>query len=88
MTTGPRRVRVWVPEVWDVVQLTVDPQQSFASIKAAALDQAVGARARPDRYQLKYRGALMTEEHRTVADADLPDNAPLIVLPANRRPVR
>lgn len=87
MTTGPRRVRVWVPDVWDVVELTVEPQQSVAAIKTAALEHAIGSRARPDRYQLKYRGALMSEQ-RTVGDLALPDGAPLVVLPANRRPVR
>ena len=90
MTTTPAMmVRVWVPDVWDVVDLEVTPDHTFARIKTEALERAVGTgrRADPRNFQIKYRGALITEEHQTLAALQVPDHAPMIVLSAKRRPV-
>jgi hypothetical protein len=80
-------VRVWVPDVWDVVELPVTPDQPLSGIKQAALRQAFAGDAPAGAYEVKYRGAPV-DETRTVRDLDLPDGAPLIVLAARRRPVR
>ena len=90
MTIAPTMVvRVWVPDVWDVVNLEVTPDQTFAQIKAAALERAMGKgrRADPRDFLVKYRGALITEENHTLAALQVPDHAPIIVLPVKRRPV-
>ena len=55
--------------------------------------QAAGARATrvtrdPDGYVLKFRGAELSDETRSLADAGLVPNGALIVLPRRRRPVR
>ena len=82
-------VRMWVPDMWDVVRLDVTPDHTIAQLKADALERAMGksGRADPRNFVVKYRGALVSDENRTVGDLDLPDNAPMIVLPARRRPV-
>jgi hypothetical protein len=83
-----RTVRVWVPSVWDVVELPAGPGQTFAGIKAGALEQALGTgRANQSDYIVKFRGALVEDENRTLESLAVPDRAPLIVLPARRRPV-
>lgn len=81
-------MRVWVPSVWDVVELPFEPQQTFADIKAGALKHALGtSRTDPSEFIVKYRGALVEDESRTLASLSVPDHAPMIVLPARRRPV-
>ena len=90
MTVVPAMlVRVWVPDVWDVVDLEVTPDQTFGQIKAAALERAMGKgrRADPENFLVKYRGALIAPESQTLKDLKVPDHAPMIVLPAKRRPV-
>jgi hypothetical protein len=59
-----------------------------AEVKAAALLLAAGRPLEPGDYQVKFRGALVTDERRTVGDLGARDGTPLIVLPARRRPVR
>lgn len=84
---GMLRLRIWVPDVWDVVDLEVAPDEPLSRIKAAALRQAIGEDVAMDEYEVKYRGARV-DDSRTPQDLALPDGAPLIVLPARRRPVR
>ena len=85
---GPS-IRVWVPDVWEVVELPAIPGATVAELKARALEQAIGPgpRTDPADYVVKYRGALVSDERQTVSTLNLPDKAPLIVLPARRRPV-
>lgn len=80
-------VRVWVPDVWDVVELATQPGQTVAAVKAAALARAMGPGADPAEYEVKYRGAAV-DESRTLEDLQVPPGAPMIVLPVRRRPVR
>ncbi|OGU02607.1 MAG: hypothetical protein A2W29_10585 [Gemmatimonadetes bacterium RBG_16_66_8] len=88
--TSPRTValRVWVPDVWDVVNVDVSPSASVTDVKRQALQRALGGRPEPDAYEVKFRGALVIDEHRTVAELGARDGTPMIVLPARRRPVR
>jgi len=81
-------LRVWVPDVWDIVDLAVSPSTTVAEVKREALERAVGRVPEPDAYEVKFRGALVTEERRTMADLGARDGTPMIVLPARRRPVR
>ncbi len=81
-------VRVWNTEVWDVVDVPATPDSTFADVKAACLKEALGRPADPAGYELKYRGALVLDEAQTLAALDVPDGAPMVVLPARRLPVR
>jgi hypothetical protein len=81
-------VRMWVPDVWDNASVLVVPEDSVAAVKARGLEQITGRSADTTKYQLKFRGALVTDESQTLAELGVPDGAPLIILSASRRPVR
>jgi len=81
-------VRVWVPDVWDVIDLPSRPDMTVAELKAAALSGAIGGRVDPGSYEVKFRGAAVRNEARTLGELAVPPGAPLVVLPARRRPVR
>jgi len=81
-------IRVWVPEVWDHVEISGNRELTVAQLKAAALSRAVGGTRDADEYVMKYRGALITDESQTLGDLGAPDGAPMIILSARRRPVR
>lgn len=86
--TGEMTVRVWVPEVWDAVELAATPEWTIARVKDEALRRATGRTPDPERYLVKYKGARMLDEQRTLADLQARNGAPFIVLPARRRPLR
>ncbi len=81
-------VRVQVLDVWDTVDLSVTQDQTFADLKTASLEQAMRRTVDPSGYTIKFRGALVTDERQTLGSADVPDGAPMIVLPTHRQPVR
>ncbi len=81
-------VRVWNTEAWDVVDVPATSDSTFADVKASCLTEALGRPVDPAGYELKYRGALVLDETQTLAALDVPDGAPMVVLPARRRPVR
>lgn len=85
--TGALTVRVWVPDVWDHLDVSVTPDDTFADVKAGVLARAIGRSADPAEYEVKYRGALVTNEGQTLGGASVPNRAPMIVLPSHRRPV-
>ncbi len=88
MTDSAMTVRVWVTDVWDNADVSVAPEDTVATVKVRSLEQITGRTADPTTYQVKFRGALVTDESQTLAALGVPDGAPLIVLPASRRPVR
>ncbi len=79
--------RVRVHDVWDDFPLDLPPQATVADLKRAAL-QLARVRRPPEDYEVKYNGARLDERSGSLADLGLPPNAPLIVLPLRRRPVR
>lgn len=81
------RLRVTVEDAWDEVPLDLPPGTSLAELKRRALD-ATKVVGDPDGYVLKFRGAELFDESRSVADAGLVPNGAVIVLPRRRRPVR
>ena len=81
-------VRVQVTDVWDTIEVPVTRDETFADLKATCLDQAMGRSVDPSNYAIKFRGALVIDEGQTLGAADVPDGAPMIVLPAHRQPVR
>lgn len=80
-------VRVMVEDVWDEVRLELPPTAVLGDVKGAALRQAVVTQD-VDGYVVKYRGAELDDEDRTLADLGIGANATLIVLSRRRRPVR
>jgi len=88
MTGGGLRLRVAVTDAWDTVTVDAPPSLTMGELKRRALAQATGRTLEPGHYVLKYRGALVLDEHATVGDLALRRGAPLIVLPARRHPVR
>lgn len=91
MTTVSERlaVRVMVVDVWDQVLLAVEPTTTVAELKQRALDRALGRRAPPmEDYVVKFRGAQVLDESMTLRALGAGPNAPFIVLPRRRQPVR
>ena len=85
MTALP--VRVMVQDAWDEVHLELPPATPLADVKRQAL-VATHVTADPAGYLLKFRGAELADETRSLADAGMVPNGALIVLSRRRRPVR
>jgi hypothetical protein len=73
--------------VWDEVPLDLSSTTSLAELKRLALE-ATKVRRDPDEYVLKFRGAELYDESRSLAEVGLVSNGAVIVLPRRRRPVR
>jgi hypothetical protein len=80
-------LRVMVEEAWDEVRLNLPSVTPLAELKRQAL-QATRVVGNPDAYQLKFRGAELQDESRSLAEAGLVPNGALILLRRRRRPVR
>lgn len=80
-------LRVMVEDAWDEIALDLPATTPLSDLKGRALE-AAQVRGDPDGYLLKFRGAELRDESRTLAEAGLVPNGALIVLPRRRRPVR
>lgn len=80
-------VRVMVPEVWDEVELEVPAGTAIAALKSAALARS-GAGGSPDEFEAKFRGALLTDETRSLRDVGMVAGSSIILVRRHRRPVR
>ena len=80
-------VRVMVEDAWDQVALEPSPATPLANLKREALAKT-GAVGDPDAYLLKYRGAEILDEGRSLGEAGVVPHSTLIVLSRRRRPVR
>jgi hypothetical protein len=80
-------VRIMVQEVWDQVALDLQPGASVAEVKrrALALTHAPGE---PADFLVKFRGAEVLDEQKSLAETGVVANSSLIVMPRRRRPVR
>ena len=85
--TGAVPVRVMVEDAWDEVVLELAEATPLAELKRAALERTRVKRD-PSEYVLKYRGAELSDEGRTLSQAGIVPNSALIVLSRRRRPVR
>jgi hypothetical protein len=85
--SAPLPLRVMVEEAWDEVSLNVPPATRLGELKRMALEATKIPRD-PSSYLLKFRGAELDDESRTLAEAGLVPNGALIVLRRRRRPVR
>ena len=80
-------VRVMVQDAWDEVRLELPSATPLAEVKRRALEATRVVRD-PAAYVLKFRGAELQDESRSLAQAGVVANGALIVLPRRRRPVR
>lgn len=85
--SGALAVRVMVEDVWDEVLLELSGETPLSELKRQALERTYVKR-NPSDYLLKYRGAALSDESRSLSEAGLVQNAALIVLSRRRRPVR
>jgi len=86
---GTFAVRVMVTDVWDQVVLSVAATTTVAEVKREALARALKRTGmRLDSYIVKFRGAPVLDESVTLAKLGAGANAPFIVLPVLRQPVR
>lgn len=86
MTAG-LPVRVTVLEAWDDVTLDLSPDTTLTEAKREAL-AAVRLVDDPAEFMIKFRGAELPDESRTLADVAVPAGGALIVLRRRRRAVR
>ncbi len=82
------RLRVTVADTWQVCPMEVRKNDSVGDVKRRALQAAHIDPARAGAYEVKYGGALVRDEARTLADERVPDDAALVVLASRRRAVR
>ena len=80
-------VRIRVQDAWDEVDLELPSETTVEELKTRAL-RSFRIRRDPGGYVVKFRGAELIDETRTIAEAGIVANAALIVLPRRRRPVR
>ena len=80
-------VRVMVEAMWDQVSLELPAATTVGEIKQRALS-LTHASGRAEDYLVKYRGAELLDEGRSLSEAGVVSNAALIVLSRRRQPVR
>jgi len=81
------RVRVHVLDAWDEVVMELPASTSIASIKQQALAAAHVA-GDPDEFLVKFRGAELRDQSRSLADEEVPADGALIVMRRHRVAVR
>jgi len=80
------RVRVMVQDVWDEVRFEVPASTPIATLKARAL-ASTGVTKPADVFEAKFRGALLSDEDRSIGDVGMVTNSTVILVPRRRRPV-
>ena len=85
--TAPLPLRVKVEDAWDEVFLELPDGTPLSELKRQALEMTHVTRS-PSEYLIKYRGASVADESRSLAQAGLVPNSALIILAKRRRPLR
>ena len=81
-------VRVMVMPAWDSVEIQADETTTIAQLKRDAMRAALRTAALELDQIVKFRGAPVLDESITLRALGAGPNAPFIVLPARRQPVR
>jgi hypothetical protein len=81
-------VRVMVTPAWEQVPIQVDDATTVAQLKRDALRAALKTAAGAQGYVVKFRGAAILDESISLRALGVVPNAPFIVLPGRRQPVR
>lgn len=79
-------LRVRVSDSWSDVDLPWSADLRIGELKVRALAGAEAA-GDPAEYEVKFRGALILDESRTIGELKVPAGAGLIVLPRRRQAV-
>lgn len=82
------KLKVTVADTWEMFVLDAAPDQTVAGLKARALTAARIALPRADRYEVKFGGAKVKDESRTLGALGARDGSAIIVLAKRRRAVR
>jgi hypothetical protein len=85
--TAPIPIRVKVEDAWDEVFLQLPDGTPLSELKRQALE-LTHVTTNPSQYPIKYRGAAVSDESRSLAQLGLVPNSALIILAKRRRPVR
>ena len=92
MTTTPATerfpVRVMVTSAWETVSVQVEETTTVGQLKHQALRAALKTARDEQAYVVKFRGAPVLDESITLRALGAAPNAPFIVLPGRRQPVR
>jgi hypothetical protein len=80
-------VRVMVEDAWDQVTLDLPSSTRLADVKQQALTLTHRTED-ASRYLVKFRGAELSDETRSLAESGVVTRSSLIVMPRGRRPVR
>ena len=88
VATGRYPVRVMVTAAWETVPVQVDDATTVAQLKHQALKAALKTTHDEQACAVKFRGAQLLDESVTLGSLGVQPNAPFIVLPARRQPVR
>ena len=80
-------VRVRVMPLWEDVPFDFAPETPIADIKRLALARSHSG-ADPAAFLVKFRGAEVQDEQRTLAQLGVPPHGALIVMGRRRMPVR
>ena len=81
-------VRVMVTSAWEQVPVQVDDATTVAQLKREALRLALKTTKDVQAFVVKFRGAPVLDESVTLRALGAVPNAPFIVLPGRREPVR
>jgi len=81
-------VRVMVTPAWEQVPVQVDGTTTVAQLKHQALKAALKTTESEQACIVKFRGAQVLDESTTMRALGVVPNAPFIVLPGRRQPVR
>ncbi|HEX9292392.1 MAG TPA: ubiquitin-like domain-containing protein [Gemmatimonadales bacterium] len=81
-------VRVMVTPAWEQVPVQVDDATTVAQLKHQALKAALKTTENEQSFVVKFRGAQVLDESTTMRALGAVPNAPFIVLPGRRQPVR
>jgi len=81
-------VRVTVGDTWTSAPMETSADVPIATVKAQALAGARIPASNAPAYELKFGGALVRDESRTLGEVGVRSGASLVVLARRRRPVR
>lgn len=91
MTTAPANrlmLRITVGDTWTPTAIDAASDERVAAVKARVLAGARIRAADAPGYEVKFGGALVRDESRTLGELGVRSGASLVVLSRRRRPVR
>jgi hypothetical protein len=86
--TAAITVRVEMPEVWDVVRVSVLPAEPVSALKLRALAALYPAAERAEEFVMKLRGFEVLDEGASLESVGAIDGSIFLLTHRRRRPVR